>query len=132
MECYKCNGTGKIPGFSHVSGGVCFQCNGAGVLPDAKNNNVGYSRSIVASFYHSASFQEKLAHKIPNMQVLKRGMEAWDNWIFLDTNTETYYICAPICRRNDWYEIPVMSLPEFLKHNKKAFKHSTLSKFDFT
>jgi hypothetical protein len=28
--CWKCSGTGRIRGFSHVMGGVCFRCGGVG------------------------------------------------------------------------------------------------------
>jgi hypothetical protein len=28
--CYKCGGTGIIPEFSHVDGGICFECLGVG------------------------------------------------------------------------------------------------------
>lgn len=28
--CGRCGGSGRIPGFSHVVGGVCFTCDGAG------------------------------------------------------------------------------------------------------
>ena len=29
--CTRCDGVGKIRGFSHVEGGACFACNGKGV-----------------------------------------------------------------------------------------------------
>lgn len=29
-QCPKCGGTGRIPHFGHVEGGVCFKCNGTG------------------------------------------------------------------------------------------------------
>lgn len=29
-----CNGTGSMPWFSHVAGGVCFSCKGAGWILD--------------------------------------------------------------------------------------------------
>ena len=28
--CYKCGGTGYLPEYNHISGGICFACNGAG------------------------------------------------------------------------------------------------------
>ena len=30
IECPKCNGTGHIPAYSHIHGGVCFRCDGRG------------------------------------------------------------------------------------------------------
>jgi hypothetical protein len=30
ITCTRCNGTGTIRGFSHISGGKCFACSGAG------------------------------------------------------------------------------------------------------
>jgi hypothetical protein len=29
VECYRCNGRGFIPGFSHVCQGICFECYGS-------------------------------------------------------------------------------------------------------
>jgi hypothetical protein len=30
--CTRCNGTGYLPQFKHIEGGVCFKCRGAGKL----------------------------------------------------------------------------------------------------
>jgi hypothetical protein len=30
--CYKCNGSGVLGHFRHVSGGVCFPCSGTGII----------------------------------------------------------------------------------------------------
>lgn len=30
--CRRCRGTGRLPRFSHVDGGLCFHCQGAGVV----------------------------------------------------------------------------------------------------
>lgn len=30
VECIKCNGTGTLPTFRHIEGGVCFRCGGTG------------------------------------------------------------------------------------------------------
>lgn len=32
-DCSRCEGSGYLPEFAHVSGGVCFRCDGAGVEP---------------------------------------------------------------------------------------------------
>ena len=32
MVCDRCGGTGYLPQFRHVAGGVCFKCNGLGVV----------------------------------------------------------------------------------------------------
>lgn len=32
MKCWKCNGTGNLPQYSHVENGVCFACDGDGTL----------------------------------------------------------------------------------------------------
>lgn len=29
-QCWKCGGTGRIPQFNHVEGGICFECGGCG------------------------------------------------------------------------------------------------------
>lgn len=33
VECYKCNGRGIIPAFSHVCQGICFDCYGTKYVP---------------------------------------------------------------------------------------------------
>lgn len=30
IECLKCCGSGKLPNFRHIEGGVCFRCGGTG------------------------------------------------------------------------------------------------------
>lgn len=32
FPCFKCDGKGKVHGFSHIANGVCFQCGGVGTL----------------------------------------------------------------------------------------------------
>jgi hypothetical protein len=35
VRCSRCAGTGNVPSFAHVQGGVCFRCNGTGLsYPD--------------------------------------------------------------------------------------------------
>lgn len=35
-KCKKCNGSGTIAGYYHVSGGRCFRCGGNGIEPGYK------------------------------------------------------------------------------------------------
>lgn len=30
MKCFTCNGTGNLPYFQHVDGGICYKCEGTG------------------------------------------------------------------------------------------------------
>jgi len=30
LRCGKCSGTGELPHFKHIKGGLCFDCNGRG------------------------------------------------------------------------------------------------------
>ena len=40
MTCPKCDGKGKIPGFSHIHNGDCFACGGTGYLTDRSQGKV--------------------------------------------------------------------------------------------
>ena len=33
-ECSRCFGTGRIPNYAHIEGGVCFKCRGSGLQWD--------------------------------------------------------------------------------------------------
>ena len=33
-ECTRCFGTGRIPNYAHIEGGICFRCKGTGLQWD--------------------------------------------------------------------------------------------------
>ena len=33
-ECNRCMGTGRIPNYAHIEGGICFKCKGSGLMWD--------------------------------------------------------------------------------------------------
>ena len=47
-DCPRCGGTGYMPQYNHVEGGVCFRCRGT-----------GFSKTVIPSF-SPASFRSKI------------------------------------------------------------------------
>jgi len=71
MKCSKCNGTGKISGFSHISNGVCFDCMGSGILPGAKKHTVKYARSYVQQFCNKGFFLTEISDPLKPILCIK-------------------------------------------------------------
>lgn len=46
VECSRCQGRGKLNGFSHVHGGVCFKCDGKGFT-----HRAGKAAKLATAFY---------------------------------------------------------------------------------
>ncbi len=44
--CPKCGGTGNLPAFKHIDGGVCFMCRGNRIVPaaTARMYEIGHER----------------------------------------------------------------------------------------
>jgi hypothetical protein len=137
MICYKCNGTGYLPGYSHVAQGVCFDCKGSGTRPDRAKNNIGYSRHFVQSFqgrpnpnvlhvdkydgreYPDPFFPGEVQPTTWEVIALHGHSSAEHRVMFWDG---FYYVGQPVCRSSTWYKVPPDQWAEFKKHYKKALK----------
>lgn len=122
MECYKCNGTGYLPGFAHVAQGVCFDCKGSGKRPDSAKKNIGYSRHFVEGFSGKGFFPEDQSNIVTVVAIGFIGHPTAEERIM--TDGEFMYIGQPICRSSIWYKVPNADWQEFLNHYHKAYKRN--------
>jgi hypothetical protein len=56
VDCFKCDGKGRISGFGHIVGGRCFECGGSGKIAiDAITESEAF-KLVVANLYASAQY----------------------------------------------------------------------------
>lgn len=68
-KCPKCGGTGYVPGYEHVEGGICFLCGGSGIHPtNIVVRRVEYQRELDAKRLARA----RKAAPVVNAAFLKR------------------------------------------------------------
>lgn len=122
MECYKCSGTGFLPGFAHVAEGVCFACKGCGRVPDAKKKQIGYSRYYIEQFRGDSYFPADQSGMTRILAIGSIGHPTAEEWVIKDCTF--MYIGQPICRSSTWYKVPIDNWNEFLIHYDKALKRN--------
>ena len=120
VKCNKCNGTGNIQGFSHISGGLCFDCNGAGILAAPKKSTVKYSVSYCLPFAGPGFFPAEYQHMEKILCIGFNGHPTAEQWILKDE--EFYYIGQPVCRSSTWWKVPKDTFIEFLENYDKAWR----------
>lgn len=127
--CYRCDGKGNLPGFSHVANGVCFRCNGSGSLPAKASKNKGFSVAFIADFagstYKGTEFNIDgfFPNHLPLSIVSVIGFEGHltaERQLLKDDNA--YYIGQPVCRSSTWWRVPMDQWSEFKKHYLKVYK----------
>lgn len=132
MICNKCNGTGTIPGFSHVNNGRCFKCNGSGQVAEPRRGTITYARIFVNTYAragHDVSdvsmggdgfFPEVVAKCGEVQYAFGRYIghaTAEHRVVYYDGH---YYVGQPICRSSTWYRVPEDVWEEFIVHYNKA------------
>ena len=122
MKCYRCHGTGLIPGFWHIANGRCFRCMGSGELPERAKNNIGYSREILKTYMQDGFFPEDQSGMTKVTCIGNQGHATAEKWILKEG--KFYYIGKPVCRASGWEKVPENEMPDFLMHYNKVYKTS--------
>lgn len=68
-DCGRCDGTGELPQFRHVQGGVCFRCEGSGNDPKGRNR----SRPRRAPRRRSGGLSDAARRELRNLMVATEG-----------------------------------------------------------
>jgi len=116
MKCSKCNGTGFIGGFSHISEGVCFDCMGSGVLAKGKKHTVKYAVSYVRQFLQDGYFNG--IDKVEVKKIENKYHKTAVTMLMEDSNF--YYIGQPICGGSTWFKFPKEVYSDFVGFYKKS------------
>jgi hypothetical protein len=120
LTCPKCNGTGTIIGFSHVSAGRCFRCNGAGSIPEPKRMTIGYARAFVEQYAGAGFFPEDQSSMTRIVRLSTEDHPTAEKWLMRDASH--FYVGQPVCRSSIWYKVPESEFEAFLKHYNKGYK----------
>ena len=137
ITCYKCTGTGYLPGFAHVAQGVCFDCKGTGKRPASSKNNKGYSRAFINSLMGQPDNDNLIddgngqLKADPYFPLNKSGMRLLEIISNIGHPTAEcqvlvrdgiYYVGQPVCRSSTWWRVPADQWEEFKKHFNKCHK----------
>lgn len=114
LKCNKCNGTGFISGFSHVSEGVCFVCGGAGTLV-GKEHTKNYSVQWVLQYKGDGFFKGEGKVKVKCLKDKGKTSE----WAAM-MDEEFYYIGQPVCGGSTHFKFSKDMGKEFVSHFKKT------------
>ncbi len=114
LKCGKCNGTGFIRGFAHVSRGSCFDCGGSGNLV-GKEHTQNYSVQWVRVYKGEGYFKGDGKIKLKSLRY--EGEKA--EWMAMEDN-DFYYIGQPVCGGSTHFKFPKDIGKEFVSHFKKT------------
>lgn len=120
IKCHKCNGTGFIPGFVHVSEGRCFDCNGTGVLIPPKKATVRFSRSFILQF-EQRGYCPPVDDSTEMVACIGfEGHKTAEQWVM--RKDDNYIIGQPFCGGSGWYIIPIDEMENFCIHFNKVYR----------
>ena len=122
-ECRKCEGKGIIPDFLHYAKGVCFDCMGIGYKGrfeiETATKKLSH-RKFIAQFSVSKEFSSCFPKDVIKIKPV-RYIDHPTAIEFLGCNENFFYLYAPICGRNSWYEVPKQEWEEFKKKYSNFF-----------